>query len=111
MNIIRIVKTLIVTACCGFWLIGCESFEMSPKKFSTPDEHYQQMLETQKAGVEITEAAKKLPEVTVEELAKLGDAHLQQGHLSLAIAQYLQVLETYPSITFLLLSASHKHGY
>jgi len=72
---------------------------MSPQKFSTPDEHYQQMLESQKAGVELNEAAKNLPEATVDEHARLGDAHLQQGQLGMAIGQYLQVLEKEPTQT------------
>ena len=97
MNIVQISKNIIVLACCGVGFVGCESFELSPQKFSTPDEHYQQMLESQKAGVELNEAAKKLPEVTVDEHAKLGDAHLQQGQLGMAIGQYLQVLEKDPT--------------
>ncbi len=97
MNRIQISKIILVTACFGTGLVGCESFELSSQKFSTPDEHYQQMLESQKAGVELNEAAKRLPDVTVEEHAKLGDAHLQQGQLGMAIAQYLQALEKDPT--------------
>ena len=93
MEIANVSKFLIVTALCGMLLAGCESFPTSPQKFSTPDVHYQQVLEEQKAGMEISEAAKKLPDMTVEEHVKLGDAHLQQGRLTMAIVQYLQVLE------------------
>jgi len=93
MKLANVSKILVVTALSGMGLTGCESFSMSPQKFSTPEEHYQQVLEEQKAGVELSEAGKKLPDMTVEEHVKLGDAHLQQGRLSMAIVQYLQALE------------------
>lgn len=99
MKIVQILKIILVAACFGIWLVGCETFQASPQKFSTPDEHYQQTLESQKAGVELNEAAKILPEATADEHAKLGDAHLQQGQLGLAIGQYLQGLDKEPTQT------------
>ncbi len=113
MKIAQISNFILVAGCCGVLLPGCETFEVSPQKFSTPDEHYQQTLESQKAGVELNEAAKKLPEATAEEHGKLGDAHLQQGQLGLAISQYLQGLDKEPTQTatrYKLAMLLLKHG-
>ena len=63
---------------------ACSSKEKS--KFAVQDEHYQQMLERQKAGID----AKTQPQVdltaemTQGDYEKLGDAHFQQENLEMA---------------------------
>jgi len=66
--------------------------------FSIQDEHYQQILERQKAGIE---AEPQVPvdlsqEMTEKDYEKLGDAHFQQGDLQMAKVQYKKVLNITP---------------
>jgi len=61
-------------------------------QFKTPDGNYEQILEKQKAGIEQQDPLGTLPDMTVEEHEKLGDAHMRQGRFGLAVAQYGQVL-------------------
>ncbi|TFG63598.1 MAG: tetratricopeptide repeat protein, partial [Nitrospirales bacterium] len=69
--------------------------------FSVQDEHYQQILERQKAGMD----TKTQPEVdltaemTQGDYEKLGDAHFQQGSLQTAKEQYEKVLSFDPERT------------
>ncbi len=66
--------------------------------FTVQDEHYQQILERQKAGMD----AKTQPQVdltaemTQGDYEKLGDAHFQQGNLQVAKEQYEKVLSLEP---------------
>jgi Flp pilus assembly protein TadD len=68
--------------------------------FTLEDEHYQQILERQKAGMD----ANIQPEVdltammSIEDYEKLGDAHFQQGDLQMAKVQYEKVLNVAPEI-------------
>ncbi len=75
---------------------ACSSKEKS--KFAVQDEHYQQMLERQKAGID----AKTQPQVdltaemTQGDYEKLGDAHFQQENLEMAKKQYEKILNMEP---------------
>ncbi len=66
--------------------------------FVTPDEHYESVLERQKAGIESQgEILDALPEKSVEEYEQLGDAHVRNKHIGQALVQYQKALELDPS--------------
>ncbi len=77
-------------------VLGCGQKEQS--MFSVQDEHYQQILERQKAGMEAESQAPidLSQEMTQQDFEKLGDAHFQQGNLQLAKVQYEKVLNLEP---------------
>jgi Flp pilus assembly protein TadD len=76
--------------------VGCAQKEQS--MFTLQDEHYQQIMERQKAGIiPETQAPVDLTQVMKgDEYEKLGDAHLQQGDFKTAKIQYEKVLEASP---------------
>jgi len=82
---------LIVVTSTG---VGCAKQEKP--MFTVEDEHYQQILEKQKVGVEPDGQVDLTKEMTNEDFEKLGDAHLQQGNLQLAKVQYEKVLNVAP---------------
>ncbi|HBP88190.1 MAG TPA: tetratricopeptide repeat protein [Nitrospirales bacterium] len=75
---------------------GCAKKEQS--MFTLQDEHYQQIMERQKAGVnpEVQAPVDLTQVMNDEEYEKLGDAHLQQGDFQTAKLQYEKVLEAAP---------------
>jgi len=75
---------------------GCAKKEQS--MFTLQDEHYQQIMERQKAGINPeSQAPVDLTKVMNEEdYEKLGDAHLQQGDFQTAKVQYEKVLQASP---------------
>lgn len=80
----------------GLSVSGCAKKEQS--MFTLQDEHYQQIMERQKAGINPeTQAPVDLTQVMKgEEYEKLGDAHLQQGDFQTAKVQYEKVLQASP---------------
>ena len=87
------VVLLIVLVSTG---VGCAKKETS--MFTVEDEHYQQILERQKAGMDASTQPQVdlTAEMTVEDYEKLGDAHLQQGQFQTAKDQYEKVLTLVP---------------
>jgi len=75
---------------------GCAKKEQS--MFTLQDEHYQQIMERQKAGINPeSQAPVDLTQVmNDEDYEKLGDAHLQQGDFKTAKIQYEKVLQASP---------------
>ena len=88
-----LVVLLIVVVGTG---VGCAKKENS--RFTVEDEHYQQILERQKAGVDAATQPQidLTAEMTIEDYEKLGDAHFQQGQLQTAKGQYEKVLNVDP---------------
>jgi len=80
----------------GLSATGCAKKESS--MFTLQDEHYQQILERQKAGIDPeSQAPVDLTKVMNEDdNEKLGDAHLQQGDFQTAKVQYEKVLQASP---------------
>ncbi len=76
--------------------VGCAKKEQH--MHTVEDEHYQQILERQKAGMDVEPQAPVdlSKEMTGEDFEKLGDAHLQQGNFQMAKAQYEKVLNMSP---------------
>jgi Flp pilus assembly protein TadD len=90
-------KVLMVSVAGIFlFMTACSAKEKS--QFSVQDEHYQQILERQKAGMEAEPQATidLSQEMTEKDYEKLGDAHFQQGDLQMAKVQYEKVLATAP---------------
>ncbi len=85
---------LMIMVCLGL-LAGCAS---DGPLFQTEDEHYQKILERQKAGMllENMPIATKTPEFSDEEYERLGDSHASQGHIVQAAMQYEKTLEMVP---------------
>lgn len=78
-----------------WWLGGCAT--EGDFKFKTVEEHYQSVLERQKAGLDSGEnSLERLPEQTVEEYERLGDAYVEQDKIGFAIIQYNKALEMDP---------------
>ncbi len=90
--------SLLVTLFVLFSLgaVGCAKKEQP--MFTLQDEHYQQIMERQKARINPeSQAPVDLTQVMKgEEYEKLGDAHLQQGDFRTAKIQYEKVLEASP---------------
>jgi Flp pilus assembly protein TadD len=88
--------SLTICVVVGLGAVGCANKEQS--MFTLQDEHYQQILERQKAGINPeSQAPVDLTKVMNEEdYEKLGDAHLQQGDFHTAKAQYEKVLQASP---------------
>ncbi|MCZ6800680.1 MAG: tetratricopeptide repeat protein [Nitrospirae bacterium] len=88
-----VVFLLIVLVSAG---VGCAKQEKA--MFTVQDEHYQQILERQKAGMDANTHPQidLTAEMTIEDYEKLGDAHLQQGQLQTAKDQYEKVLNLEP---------------
>ncbi len=80
----------------GLSAVGCAKKEQP--MFTLQDEHYQQIMERQKAGINPeSQAPVDLTKVmTEEDYEKLGDAHLQQGDFQTAKIQYEKVLQGSP---------------
>ena len=75
---------------------ACSTKEKS--QFSLQDEHYQQILEQQKAGMD-TQTQPQIDlttEMTESDYERLGDAHFQQGNFQTAKEQYEKVLASEP---------------
>ncbi|MGE0175385.1 MAG: hypothetical protein AB7T49_21560, partial [Oligoflexales bacterium] len=73
--------------------VGCAKKDQA--MFTMQDEHYQQILERQKAGIAPEPKADidLSKEMTQDEFEKLGDAHLQQGNFPMAKVQYEKALD------------------
>ena len=86
---------LMVLGCVGL-LAGCNTAQKP--LFQMEDEHYQSILERQKAGMALEEelTATEAPEFTMEEYEQLGDSHATQGNVILAAMQYEKALEIQP---------------
>ncbi len=80
----------------GLNATGCANKEQS--MFTLKDEHYQQIMERQKAGIipESQPPVDLTKVMTEDEYEKLGDAHLQQGDFQTAKVQYEKVLKAFP---------------
>jgi len=80
----------------GLSATGCAKKESA--MFTLQDEHYQQIMERQKAGIASeAQAPVDLTQVMNEDdNEKLGDAHLQQGDFQTAKIQYEKVLQASP---------------
>ncbi len=80
----------------GLSAAGCGKKEQS--MFTLQDEHYQQIMDRQKAGINPeSQAPVDLTKVMNEdEYEQLGDAHLQQGDFQTAKVQYEKVLQASP---------------
>ncbi|MGD9851930.1 MAG: tetratricopeptide repeat protein [Nitrospirales bacterium] len=80
----------------GLTLVGCVG--QDKPNFTLQDEHYQQILERQKAGIAPEPKADidLSKEMTQDEFEKLGDAHLQQGNFPMAKVQYEKALDLEP---------------
>jgi tetratricopeptide (TPR) repeat protein len=74
--------------------LGCS--KKSPQQDTLKE--YRKMLERQKTASarEEQEALKKIPEMTAEGYEKLGDSHLRQGNLDMALIQYGKALRLEP---------------
>ena len=95
MKLMTFVRRSFEVVLCAALSFGCAT--ESEMKFKTDDEHYQPLIEKQKAGIEMEEPLKELPEMTIEEHEQLGDAHFQQGRFAEAGFQYNQILEKDPT--------------
>lgn len=80
----------------GLSVTGCGKKEQS--RFMVQDEHYQQIMERQKAGINPeSQAPVDLTKMMKEDdYEQLGDAHLQQGDFQTAKVQYEKVLQASP---------------
>ena len=87
---------LLMMAVLGSLMMGCSKNEKP--EFTLQDEHYQQILERQKAGIdpEPKRSVDLSQEMTQEEYERLGDMHFQQGDLQMAKLQYEKVLDREP---------------
>lgn len=77
-------------------MVGCASKEKP--MFTLTDEHYQQILEKQKAGIDPQPDVQTdlSQDLTQDDYERLGNLHLQQGNLQMAKAQYEKVLNVEP---------------
>ncbi len=87
---------LLMFAILGSLMMGCSKNEKP--QFTLQDEHYQQILERQKAGInpEPKAAVDLSQEMTHQEYEQLGDAHFYQGDFQMAKVQYEKVLQRQP---------------
>lgn len=87
---------LLMFAVLGSLMMGCSKNEKP--QFTLQDEHYQQILERQKAGIspEPKASVDLSQEMTQAEYEQLGDAHFYQGDFQMAKVQYEKVLEMEP---------------
>ena len=91
---------LLMMAVLGSLMMGCTKNEKP--EFTLQDEHYQQILERQKAGITPEpkgsgDLSGDLSEkMSQEEFEQLGDMHFQQGDLQMAKLQYEKVLDKDP---------------
>ena len=91
---------LLMMAVLGSLMMGCSKNEKP--EFTLQDEHYQQILERQKAGITPEPngsgdlSGDLSQEMTQEEYERLGDMHFQQGDLQMAKLQYEKVLDMEP---------------
>ncbi len=96
MNHSRRIRFMVLSTVLCFWLFGCVTKEMTT--FKTVPEHYQPIIEQQKAGISPDQNfLRKLPDMTAEELEDLGDTYIKQDNLAMAIAQYNQALKMDPA--------------
>jgi len=74
--------------------LGCS--KKSPQQDTLKE--YRKMLERQKtvSAKEEQESLKKIPEMTAEGYEKLGDSHVRQGNLDMALIQYDKALRLEP---------------
>jgi superkiller protein 3 len=82
----------------GLLLVSNACSTKEKPQFSLQDEHYEQILERQKAGID-TKTHPQIDlttEMTQGDYEKLGDAHFQQGNLQTAKEQYEKVLTMEP---------------
>ncbi len=92
----KVSSLCVVLLIIGVTFVGCSKKEKP--MFTLEDEHYQQILEKQKAGID---PAPKAPvdlskEMSQDEIETLGDLHLQQGNFQMAKVQYEKVLDQQP---------------
>ena len=87
-KMMRAIQLLVIMGLLGITLAGCAGKDKPD--FTLQDEHYQQILERQKAGIAPEPKADidLSKEMTQEEFEQLGDAHLQQGNFPMAKVQY-----------------------
>ena len=87
---------LLMFALLGSLMMGCSKNEKP--QFTLQDEHYQQILERQKAGIspEPKSSVDLSQEMTQAEYEQLGDAHFYQGDFQMAKVQYEKVLQVDP---------------
>ncbi len=80
----------------GLSATGCAKKESS--MYTIQDEHYQQIMERQKAGIDLESQAPVdlTQEMNEDDYEKLGDAHFQQGDFQMAKVQYEKVLQASP---------------
>ena len=91
-------KHVCIVGLVGLVLVSSACSTKEKPMFSVQDEHYQQILERQKAGMEASPALEVdlTEEMTSQDYEKLGDAHLQKGDLQMAKVQYEKVLMLEP---------------
>ncbi|MDH3771858.1 MAG: tetratricopeptide repeat protein, partial [Nitrospirota bacterium] len=91
-------KHVCIVGLAGLLLVSNACSTKEKPAFSVQDEHYQQILERQKAGMD-TKTQPQIDlttEMTQGDYEKLGDAHFQQGNLQTAKEQYEKVLTVEP---------------
>ncbi|GJL64263.1 MAG: hypothetical protein NPIRA04_29170 [Nitrospirales bacterium] len=90
-----LIRIAFVSLGCLLFLSGCASDSL----FEMQDEHYQPVLERQKAGLPFDESVSKvdIKEYTPEEYEQFGDSHMKQGKIVLAAVQYEASLKLEPS--------------
>jgi len=91
-------RNVFMFSLAGIFLFANACSSTQKSEFSVQDEHYKQILERQKAGMDAepqvpVDLTKEMTEVDYE---KLGDAHFQQGDFQLAKDQYEKVLKIAP---------------
>ncbi len=82
----------------GLFLVSNACGTKEQSNFSVQDEHYQQILDRQKAGVDtkVQPEIDLTAEMTRSDYEKLGDAHFQQGNFQTAKEQYEKALNLEP---------------
>ncbi len=95
-KMMRANQLLVIIGLLGITLVGCAGKDKPD--FALQDEHYQQILERQKAGIAPEPKADidLSKEMTQDEFEQLGDAHLQQGNFPMAKVQYEKALDLEP---------------
>jgi Flp pilus assembly protein TadD len=89
---------VLVLLMLGFFFFNDTATTENRPGFVTSDEHYEPVLDRQKAGIESQgEILETLPEKSAEEYEKLGDAHVQNKQMGQAVIQYQKALEMDPS--------------
>ncbi len=100
-------QLLVIMGLLGVTLVGCAGKDKPD--FALQDEHYQQILERQKAGIapEPKADVDLSKDMTQDECDQLGDAHLQQGNFPMAKVQACRVRKRIRSSPYS--STEHKN--